>query len=467
MSKLTYEDAVNYLESFIDYEKKTDYNYSPRLWNLERMQLLLNSLENPHRKLKVIHIAGSKGKGSTAAMMHAILNTTGYKTGLYTSPHLVTPLERFRINSQLMSEEQFTELVEKLQPHIDEVSKRTDIGKLSFFEIYTAIGFVFFMMEKVDFLILEVGLGGRLDATNIVEHPLVSIITQISLEHMNLLGDNLASIAAEKAGIIKKDGLVMSSPQQPEVMAVIEEVCREQNAQLFQVGKDISYQTLENFDQRPNSSDERLGVKQSGQYFTLKSSIAEYSQCHLPLLGKHQLINAATAVGAIELLRLHEYKISEEQVKAGLEQTVWPARMQIIGREPAILLDVAHTPQSARILRESILETFSQRWSLSYDRLIMVVGISKDKDIKGIGAEFCPIADTAILTKSSTNPKSAEPEQIKQEWQEFGATLVIKDTVESALDYARSIARKNDLICITGSFYPLGEAMTLLGVKVK
>ena len=454
MTKLTYEAAVNYLESFIDYEKKTDYTYSPRLWNLERMRLLLNYLGEPHQKLKVIHIAGSKGKGSTAAMIHAILNTAGYKTGLYTSPHLVTPLERFRINSKLMSEHQFCELVEQLQPHIDEVSKRkgheslTDIGKLSFFEIYTAIGFLFFAMEAVDFLVLEVGLGGRLDATNVVE-PLVSVITQISLEHTNHLGDNLASIATEKAGIIKTNGLVMSSPQQPEVMEVIEKSCAKQNAQLFQVGKDISF--------------ERLGIDQSrsGQYFTLKSNIAEYSQCHLPLLGKHQLINAATGVGAIELLRFHGYTISEEQVKIGLEQTFWPARLQIIGREPTILLDVAHSPQSAQVLRESICETFT------YDKLILIVGISEDKDIKGIGAELCPIADIAILTKASNNPRVADPARIKQEWKDFDVTLVLKDTVASALDYARSIAGKNDLICITGSFYPLGEAMTLLGVSIK
>jgi len=460
MSKLTYESAVNYLESFIDYEKKTNYAYNPRLWNLERMRLLLNSLGEPHQKLKVIHIAGSKGKGSTAAMIHAIFNAAGYKTGLYTSPHLVTPLERFRINSKLMSENQFCELVEQLQPHIDEVNQNTDIGKLSFFEIYTAMGFVFFAMEDVAFLILEVGLGGRLDATNVVEKPLVSIITQISLEHTNLLGDNLASIATEKAGIIKPNGLVVSSPQQPEVMEVIEKSCAEKKSQLFQVGKDISF--------------ERLGIDQSftsfedkpGQYFTLKSNIVpilgtEYPQFHLPLLGKHQLINAATAVGAIELLRFHDYTISAEQIRIGFEQTNWPARMQVIGREPTILLDVAHSPQSARVLRESILETFK------YDKLILVVGISGDKDIKGIGVELCPIADIAILTKASNNPRVADPASIKREWGEFDVLLVIKDTVASALDYARNIAGKNDLICITGSFYPLGEAITLLGVNAK
>ncbi|MFQ6043463.1 MAG: bifunctional folylpolyglutamate synthase/dihydrofolate synthase [Candidatus Poribacteria bacterium] len=450
MSKLTYKTAVNYLESFIDYEKKTNYSYNPRLWNLERMRLLLHYLGQPHQKLKTIHIAGSKGKGSTAAMIHAILKASGYKTGLYTSPHLVTPLERFRINSQPMSENQFCKLVERLQPHIAEVNQRkgheslTDIGKLSFFEIYTAIGFLFFELEKVDFLVLEVGLGGRLDATNVVK-PLVSVITQISLEHTNLLGDNLASIAVEKAGIIKKNGLVISSPQEPEVMEVIEKSCAEKNARLFKVGEDISF--------------ERLDAGQSGQYFTLKSRRAEYSRCFMPLLGKHQLINAATAVGAVELLRLHGYIIPEEQVKIGLEQTSWPARMQIIGRQPTILLDVAHSPQSAKLLRESICETFT------YDRLILIVGISADKDIKGIGAELCPIADIAILTKASNNPRAADPARIKQEWKGFDATLVIKDTVEAALDYAHSIAEKDDLICITGSFYPLGEAMKLLGVS--
>ncbi|MBM3236643.1 bifunctional folylpolyglutamate synthase/dihydrofolate synthase [Candidatus Poribacteria bacterium] len=461
MSKLTYEAAVNYLESFIDYEKKTSYTYSPRLWNLERMRLLLNSLGEPHQKLKVIHIAGSKGKGSTAAMIYSILNTAGYKTGLYTSPHLVTPLERFRVNSKLMSENQFCELVEQFQPHIDEVNKKMDIGKLSFFEIYTAMGFLFFAMENVDFLVLEVGLGGRLDATNVVEQPLVSVITQISLEHTNLLGDNLASIATEKAGIIKTNGLVISSPQQPEVMEVIEKSCAKQNAKLFQVGKDISFERLpkkrkfHDIDQSFTSFEDK-----PGQYFTLKSNIAEYSRCRLPLLGKHQLINAATAVGAIELLRFHGYAISEEQVKSGLEQTVWPARMQVIGREPTILLDVAHSPESARVLRESIYETFT------YDKLILVVGISGDKDIKGIGAELCPIADIAILTKASNNPRAAAPARIEQEWKDFNITLVIRNTVASALDYARSIAGKNDLICITGSFYPIGEAITLLGVSI-
>jgi dihydrofolate synthase/folylpolyglutamate synthase len=367
-----------------------------------------------------------------------------------------------------MSENQFCELVEQLQPYIDEVNQKTDIGKLSFFEIYTAMGFLFFAMEDVDFLVLEVGLGGRLDATNVVEQPLVSVITQISLEHTNLLGDNLASIATEKAGIIKTNGLVMSSPQQPEVMEVIEKFCAKQNAKLFQVGKDISF---EHFDINQSFTKPAIDCNEGfedkpGQYFTLKSNIVpilgtEYPQCHLPLLGKHQLINAATAVGAIELLRFHGYAISEEQVKSGLEKTVWLARMQVIGREPTILLDVAHSPESARVLRESICETFT------YDKLILVVGISGDKDIKGIGAELCQIADIAILTKASNNPRAADPARIKQEWEGFGVTLVIKETVALALDYVRSIAKKNDLICITGSFYPLGEAMTLLGVSIK
>ena len=474
MNKLTYEAALDYLESFIDYEKKTRYAYDPRLFNLKRIRLLLASLGAPQRKLKFIHIAGSKGKGSTAAMISSILSTAGYKTGLYTSPHLVTPRERFRINSQLITESQLCELVERIQPHVDEVSKLSeaksrksgwsDIGKLSFFEIYTAMGFLLFANEAVDFVALEVGLGGRLDATNIVE-PLVSVITPISLEHTNLLGDTLTAIASEKAGIIKANGLVMSAPQKKEAMEVIQKVCAEQNAQLFQVGRDITF--------------ERLNGDQSGQIFNLQSSIfnlqSSYSRCHLPLLGMHQVTNAATAVGALELLRSHGYMLSAEQIKNGLDQTDWPARMQIVQREPTIVLDVAHSPESARMLNETIRETFA------YKKLILVVGISADKDIKGIGAQLCPIADVAILTKASNFPRAAEPTQIKQEWEEFDVTLVIKDTVASALDYARSIAKKNDLICITGSFYPLGEAilyffastamqknksLTLLGVRL-
>ncbi len=443
MSELTYEAATAYLESFINYEKTPSDSFNPRQFNLERIRLLLSNLDNPHDKLKVIHIAGSKGKGSTAAVIASILNVAGYKTGLYSSPHLVTPRERFRIDGQLISEKQLAELVSQLQPHIAKVIKQSaHIGPLSFFEIYTALGFLFFVTEGVDVVALEVGLGGRLDATNIVT-PLVSVITQISFDHISILGNTLATIAYEKAGIVKRNGLVVSSQQPSEAQEVIEKVCAEKNARLFQVGKDITF--------------ERLNFDQSGQYFNLKSEQAEYAQCYLPLLGTHQIINAATAVKALELLRFHGYEFSPEQVKTGLSKTSWEGRMQIVGQNPAMLVDVAHSPASARALREAITETFS------YDKLIFVVGISADKDISGIGAQLCQIADVAVLTRGNI-PRAAEPEHIKQEWEEFGIELVVKNDVKSALDYTLNIAGKNDLVCLTGSFVPLGEAMELLGL---
>ena len=441
MNNLTYEAATAYLESFINYEKKPSDSFNSRQFNLERIRLLLSDLGNPHDKLKVIHIAGSKGKGSTAAMITSVLSAVGYKTGLYSSPHLVTPRERFRIDGRLISEEQLAALVSQLQPHIVKVSKQSEhLGPLSFFEIYTALGFLFFVAEGVDFVALEVGLGGRLDATNIVT-PLISVITQISFDHVSILGDTLASIAYEKAGIIKRNGLIVSSPQPLEAQEVIAKVCVAKKARLFQVGQDITF--------------ERLDFDQAGQHFNLKSELAEYNRCYLPLLGAYQIINAATAVKALELLRFHGYEISPEQMKTGLSQTSWEGRMQIVGHNPTILIDVAHSPASARVLRKAITETFS------YDKLIFVVGIHADKDIKNIGAQLCQIADVAILTRGNI-PRAAEPGHIKGEWEEFGIELVVKDEVKSALDYALNIAGKNDLICLTGSFVPLGEAMELL-----
>jgi len=257
------------------------------------------------------------------------------------------------------------------------------------------------------------------------------------------LGNTLAAIAYEKAGIIKQNGLVVSSPQSSEAREVIEKVCAEKNARLFQVGKDITF--------------ERLDFDQSGQYLNLKSNLAEYSQCYLPLLGAYQIINAATAVKALESLSFYGYEIAPEQVKTGLSKTSWEGRMQIAGRNPTILIDVAHSPESARVLREAITETFS------YDKLIFVVGIHADKDIKGIGEQLCQIADVAVLTRGNI-PRAAEPEHIKQKWEEFGIELTVKGDVKSALDYALNIAGKNDLVCLTGSFVPLGEAMELLGL---
>lgn len=433
---LTYDQAIEYLESFINYEKLAA-PYDPRKWKLERMHRLLSAVGDPHHDLRFIHIAGTKGKGSTAAMIASILRAAGFKVGLYTSPHLISFRERIRINGEMISEDQVCDLVTQIKPYVDELKKYEDqFGVLSFFDVYTTLGILFFWTEKVDFAVLEVGMGGRLDATNVVQ-PLVSVITQISYDHTISLGNTIESIATEKAGIIKDNGYVVTSPQVPEAMEIIRNTCAGKKARLFEVGVDIHFR------------------KDDGS-FSVSGIFGEYGNLLIPLIGDHQLVNAATAVGALELLRFHDFTIMAENMRAGFEKVKWPARVEVISRNPTIVVDVAHNEASAKALRDTIESNFS------YEKLILVMGISQHKDIKGIGRQICSIADKVILTKVN-NPRALEPEDMKAELADLCEDAIITQDVPSALEKARSIAGPTDLICIMGSVYLAGEAMQALG----
>ncbi len=439
---LTYDQAIEYLESFINYEKLAA-PYDPRKWKLDRVERLLEAVNNPHEGLRFIHIAGTKGKGSTAAMADSILRESGLKVGLYTSPHLVSFRERIRIDGEMISEDQVRELMTQLKPHIDELANQSDrFGHISFFDIYTALGLLFFAMEEVDFAVLEVGMGGRLDATNVV-NPLVSVITQISYDHTMSLGDTIEEIAAEKAGIIKDNGYVITSPQVQEALTVIRNRCAEKNARLFEVGKDI------HFEKKGDSGG-------FSDLFSVSGIYDDYSNLRVSLAGDHQLINAATAIGALELLRFHDFTISAESIRAGLENVKWPARVEVIQQNPIIILDTAHNAASAKALRDTIEGNFS------YEKLIIVIGTSLHKDIKGMGRYLCPIADEIILTKVN-NPRAVKPEDIKAELSGIWEGAIIAQDTASALKKARSIATPRDLICITGSVYLAGEVMQVLG----
>jgi len=433
---MTYNEAIKYIESFIDYEKMIA-PYDPFGWKLDRVEKLLEPLGNPHLDLKVIHVAGTKGKGSTSVMIASILREAGFKVGLYTSPHLVTFRERISINDEMISEKQVCEMVELVRPHVKELrDKEDEIGNISFFDVYTALAMLFFKQEKVDFTVLEVGMGGRLDATNVV-NPLVSVITQISYDHMLSLGNTLTAIAGEKAGIIKDNGYVVTSPQEPDAMKVIEETCAEKKARLFEVGKDITYKKIE------DNKFDVTGI--SGAYHNLGVS----------LLGEHQIINSTTAIGALECLSFHGTNITEESIRKGLAGIKWHARVDVVKRDPVIIIDVAHNAASAKALREAIESNFK------YDRLILILGISLHKDIKGMGEYLCPIADDVILTRVS-NPRAMKPEEMKVELSDFREDFIITQDVKSALAKAQAIAKPNDLICITGSVYLAGEAIQIL-----
>jgi len=437
---LTYNQAIEYLESFINYEKLAA-PYDPRKWKLDRVERLLAAVGNPQDSLKSIHIAGTKGKGSTAAMIDSVLRESGFRVGLYTSPHLISFRERIRIDGEMISEDQVRDLMTRLKPHIDELASQSDrFGHISFFDIYTALGLLFFALEKVDFAVLEVGLGGRLDATNVV-NPLVSVITQISYDHMMSLGDTIEEIAAEKAGIIKDNGLVITSPQMKEVLEVIRNTCAEKNAKLFEVDRDIRFE-------------KRVG--EFPAHFNVSGIHGDYENLKVSLVGHHQLINATTAIGALELLRSHDLTISAENISTGLGKVKWPARVEVVQQNPIIILDTAHNAASASALRDTIESNFS------YEKMILVLGTSQHKDIRGMGQYLCPIADEIILTKVN-NPRAVEPEDMKAELVGICNNAITTQNTPSALEKAKSIATPRDLICITGSVYLAGEVMQVLG----
>ncbi|MDE0297735.1 MAG: bifunctional folylpolyglutamate synthase/dihydrofolate synthase [Candidatus Poribacteria bacterium] len=440
---LNYEDALAYINSFINAEKSPDFSRQARLYNLNRISRLLTRLGNPHRYLKVVHVAGSKGKGSTATFIASILTRAGFKTGLFTSPHLVTPRERCRIDSELVSTSAFVDCVNRLKPEIEAVSGVDGIGDVSFFEIYTALAFAYFADETVDFAVVEVGLGGRLDATNIVS-PLVSVITQISLEHTTILGNTHEAIAKEKAEIIKPNHPVVLAPQTAEAQSVFEVVAADRNAPISSVGRDVEL--------------ERGKHDIHGQTFDVHTRSESYPNLFLPLLGAHQAINAATAVACVERIRASGYEIPTASVYDGLKEARLPGRLQLVCGQPPILLDGAHSPASVEALRDTIHEVFR------YEELILIVGFMRDKDLREIGETLCPMAGTVIATKMRDNPRAVGAGEIARTWSDIGGDICVSPSVGDAIARAKSVASSDDLICITGSMILIGEAMQALGL---
>ncbi|MCM8795702.1 MAG: bifunctional folylpolyglutamate synthase/dihydrofolate synthase [Candidatus Omnitrophica bacterium] len=427
---MTFPEIIKYLESFINYEKKPTFCYKRSL-KLKRFKDFLKLIHNPQNSLKVIHIAGTKGKGSTCAFLTYILREAGYKVGLYTSPHLSDFRERIRIlkpkgkNQKpksdfegMISKNELVDLTQRLKPQIERYNQNSKYGTLSFFEVYTALAFVYFNQKNVDFVVLETGLGGRLDATNVVR-PLVCAITPISYEHTQKLGNTLSEIAIQKAGIIKKGVTVISAPQEEEAAKVIRDRCRQVKAKLRTVGKDLRL-------------NKRLKIN---------------------LLGDHQIINANVAVEAIKALGEYGIKISQETIKNGLYNTKWPGRCEVVAYRPSIVLDGAQNVASAKALRQTIKKNFK------YKRLILVLGVSGDKDIKGIAKEFYHLADKIVLTKAN-NPRAASLEKLAQYFAH--KELYFTQNVKEAKTKALNLARQRDLILVTGSLFVVGEFRALM-----
>ncbi len=444
---MDYQAALAYIETFIDYERSPDFSRQARLYNLDRISLLLNQLGDPHDRLKVIHIAGSKGKGSTAVLIGSVLTQAGYKTGLFTSPHLITPRERCRIDGELISEEEIARCIESIKPAIETVSA-SEFGPVSFFEIYTALAFYYFADKSIDFAVIEVGLGGRLDATNVVS-PVMTVITPIGLEHTAILGETYPEIAAEKAEIIKDGCPIALAPQHPDARAVIEKVANERNASIVET--------------KPHSADcqsIRCLVKDDdkvpvAQRFDVETDTENYSQLTIPLLGYHQYVNATTAITAVECLKQNGYAIPKASVYAGFKNVQWQGRIQTMRSAPLVVLDGAHSPAAMQVLCSTLRECFR------YDQAIFIVSLMKDKNLIDIGDVLSKTADTVLTTQVFDNPRVMPAEVIQDAWSSIfprvTACLNPKDAIEKAL----ASAAPTDLICITGSLYLVGQALKI------
>ena len=416
------------------YQSSLDYLYRLEkfgmIFGLTQVEKILEALGNPHRELQVIHIGGTNGKGSTAAMMASILQHEGYRVGLYTSPHLIDFTERIRINGQEIEKEEVAELTSWMIERVD-VAKITG-PPFTFFDFTTAMAFLYFSRKMVDLAIVEVGLGGRLDSTNVVD-PLLSIITNVSRDHEEVLGRGILKIAGEKAGIIKKKRPVITAATQPGVLRLFSRVCREKEAPLYRVGKEFRSIGLETSD------------------FTYEGWHRKLWNLQLNLRGLHQIVNATTALGASEILDQLGYPVSTSAMVEGLQSVEWPGRFELIASSPRVILDGAHNPAGAIALRESLKEEFP------YRRLILLIGILKDKDFRTILRTLSPLADHVILSKPHLD-RAAPVSLLEKALKENGKTVEAIEDLEEAIKRGLSLTGKEDLLCITGSLYMVGEA---------
>jgi dihydrofolate synthase/folylpolyglutamate synthase len=424
---MTYRDTLAYIYSYTNYERKGLPKYTMTHYDLARIRTLLDRLGNPHRGFKTLLIAGTKGKGSTAAFSESMLRAAGYRTGLYVSPHLHTFRERIQVMGELISEADVIRLTEKLKPHLEAIEG------LTAFEVITAMAFCAFAEANVQVAVLEVGLGGRLDATN-VSDPAVAVITSISYDHTQLLGNTLSLIAREKAGIIRPGALVVSAPQVPEAMTMIEAVCEGQRAELVVVGED-------EYRWQPGRA------TLHGQFFELGGG-----RYWIPLLGRHQLANAMTAWAAIDgMERRAGLSVPLPSRQEGLRTTRWPGRLEILAPDPYIVVDSAHNGDSASKLHAALQDFFPGR------RLILIFGASGDHPFADALRELLPLAHQTFVTQSR-HPRAAALKTLAQTVADLGYQASPTSNVLEAFDVALEMARPNDLICVTGSIFTVADA---------
>jgi dihydrofolate synthase / folylpolyglutamate synthase len=442
----SYATAVSQLFA-LGHELATPAGAPLRKFDIAHMQTLVAALGHPERRFPSVLIAGTNGKGSTSATLASILRTAGYRVGLYSSPHLIHVNERIQISGVPISDTDFTSTYAR----VDDVAQGLVAkGELkmhpSFFEMMTAMAFAYFAESNIDIAVLEVGMGGRLDATNVVE-PLLSVITDIALDHQQFLGSTIAEIAKEKAGIIHEGGLLVTLPQHPEANDVIGKVAMERNARAVSAADYVPDITPAH----------RSRSTREGNQYNLKV-MGEDVAIESPLLGRHQLRNVALAIAAAEQLNHLGFKITAQQISEGVRQTSWPGRFQLIPGQPDFILDVAHNPAGAWALRSALSDRCEGR------PLTIIFGAMRDKAISEMAELLFPLADHVILTQAHT-ARAASAEEIRDAALHTVEKPIIANTVPLAIERARAVTPENGVVVITGSIYIVGEALSILNPR--
>ncbi|MBC8309639.1 MAG: bifunctional folylpolyglutamate synthase/dihydrofolate synthase [Phycisphaerales bacterium] len=437
----TFSAAVSYLLNQTDYERMRVVQYDESTFKLDSMKSLLNAIGNPQDKVAMIHVAGTVGKGSTVAMITSMLQGNGYAVGAYTSPHLIDIRERIVVNSEMVSEESFTELLKIV---VDAATK----NKLTptFFELITAVAFKHFADEAVDIAVIETGLGGRLDSTNVIT-PLMTLITKIDLDHTNILGDTVEEIAREKAGIFKPSVPAISAHQNEEVTSVLKTCAESTGTEVSVIAQDIEFSA-------------RFGGGADGKQHTRICVItedAQYMHIPVPLDGEHQATNCALAISAINQLKKFGYKFNNIDIYDSLAKTRISGRMEVAWERPKIIVDGAHNPTALQTLIKSVGA------HVPYDSMVCVFGCCQDKDVTGMLERISLGADKIIFTKAQGNPRAAEPHILQKQFAKISGKMTqVAETLPEALEIAAQAASREDLICVTGSFYLVGETKSHL-----